>query len=76
VELIFNKNIKINETETITNCINSKGVISNKTIMANHPWVQDPVAEQEQLDKEKEEFGINFDNIPLPNKSIGENNEE
>ncbi|MDM0719968.1 phage portal protein, partial [Clostridium perfringens] len=25
VELIFNKNIKINETETITNCINSKG---------------------------------------------------
>ncbi|MGU8394906.1 phage portal protein [Clostridium perfringens] len=76
VELIFNKNIKINETETITNCVNSKGVISNKTIMANHPWVQDPVAEQEQLDKEKEEFGINFDNIPLPNKSIGENNEE
>ncbi|MBI6020015.1 phage portal protein [Clostridium perfringens] len=76
VELIFNKNIKINETETITNCINSKGVISNKTIMANHPWVQDPVAEQEQLDKEKEEFVINFDNIPLPNKSIGDNNEE
>lgn len=76
VELIFNKNIKINETETITNCINSKGVISNKTIMANHPWVQDPVEEQEQLDKEKEEFVINFDNIPLPNKSIGDNNEE
>lgn len=76
VELIFNKNIKINETETITNCINSKGVISNKTIMANHPWVQDPVAEQEQLDKEKEEFEINFDKVPLPNKSVGEGNEE
>lgn len=75
VELIFNKNIKINETETITNCVNSKGVISNKTIMANHPWVKDPVEEQEQLDKEKEEFGINFDNIPLP-KKVGEGDEE
>ena len=43
--------------------------------MANHPWVQDPVAEQEQLDKEKEEFEINFDKVPLPNKSVGEGNE-
>lgn len=76
VELIFNKNIKINETETITNCVNSKGVISNKTIMANHPWVKDPVEEQEQLDKEKEEFGLNFDKIPLPNKKVGEGDEK
>ncbi|MDQ0150575.1 phage portal protein [Eubacterium multiforme] len=66
VEIIFNKNIKINESETITNCVNSKGIISNKTIMANHPWVKDPVEEQEQLDKEKEEFGETFDKIPLP----------
>ncbi|MGG7077373.1 phage portal protein [Clostridium sardiniense] len=65
LELIFNKNIKINETETITNCVNSKGVISNKTIMANHPWVKDPVEEQKQLDKEKEEFGAEFDKIPV-----------
>ncbi len=71
VELIFNKNIKINETETITNCINSKGVISNKTIIANHPWVKDPVEEQKQIDKENEEFGVNFDKVP-----VGEGNEE
>lgn len=64
VELIFNKNIKINETETIDNCMKSKGVISNKTIIANHPWVKDLKEEQEQLDKEKEEFGIEFDKIP------------
>lgn len=71
VELIFNKNIKINETETITNCINSKGVISNRTIIANHPWVKDPVEEQNQIDKENEEFGVNFDKVP-----VGEINEE
>lgn len=76
VELIFNKNIKVNETETIANCVSSKGVISNKTIMANHPWVQDPVLEQKQMDEEKEEFEINFDNVPVPNKSVGEANEE
>lgn len=71
VELIFNKNIKINETETITNCINSKGVISNKTIIANHPWVKDPVEEQKQIDKENQEFGVNFDKVP-----VGEGNEK
>lgn len=75
IEILFNKNITINEAETIENCFKSKGIISDKTILANHPWVKDVEVEQKQLDKEKEELEISFDNIPLPNK-VGEDNEE
>lgn len=52
VELIFNRDIQINETEAITNAQNSKGIISNKTIIANHLWVSDVEAELTQIEKE------------------------
>jgi len=52
VELIFNRDIQINETEAITNAQNSKGIISDKTIIANHPWVSDVEAELAQIEKE------------------------
>ncbi|MDD3840770.1 MAG: phage portal protein [Clostridia bacterium] len=55
VELIFNRDIQINETEAINNCINSQDVISQETIVANHPWVNDVEGELERLKKEKEE---------------------
>ncbi len=55
VELIFNRDIKINESESIDNCIKSEDVISQETIIANHPWVNDVEGELERLKKEKEE---------------------
>ena len=51
VELIFNRDIQINETETISNIQNSKGIISDKTLIANHPWVTDIESELEQIEK-------------------------
>ena len=53
VELIFNRDIQINETETINNCVNSKGTISDETILANHPWVSDVEEELKQIEKER-----------------------
>ena len=53
VELIFNRDIQINETETINNCVNSKGIISDETILANHPWVSDVEEELKQIEKER-----------------------
>ncbi len=69
VEIVFNRDIAINETETISNCTNSKDVISDETIIANHPWVKDPEQELERLVKQKEEtlkkhqeaFGMNIE---------------
>lgn len=55
LEFTINKNIPINESEKITNLKNSVGQISKATIVANHPYVDDPEAELEQLDAEREE---------------------
>lgn len=60
VEFIFNRDILINETEAVTNAKNSVGVISTRTIVANHPWVSDTDEELKQMDEEKaeaEEYG-------------------
>lgn len=55
IEVIFNRDILINETEAIKNCSKSAGIISDDTIIAMHPWVNDPVAERERIDKQNEE---------------------
>lgn len=52
VKFIFNRNILINETEAITNARDSVGIISDETIVANHPWA---VNAQDELDRINEE---------------------
>ena len=55
VEFVFNKSMITNESEKITNCKNSEGQVSRKSILANHPFVKDIDAELEQLKAEEEE---------------------
>lgn len=65
LDIIFNRNMEINQTEVITNCVNSKGTISDKTIIANHPWVSD-VEEEEKALEEQNKASLPFqDKIPL-----------
>jgi SPP1 family phage portal protein len=54
-EIIFNRDIMISESEVINNIKNSQGIISDETLVAQHPWVDDPDAEMERLKKQKEE---------------------
>lgn len=54
VEFIFNRDITINETEAVTNAKDSVGVISNRTILANHPWVTSVEDEEAQIKQERE----------------------
>lgn len=54
VTVIFNRDILINETEAIENCGKSKGIISDETIVKQHPWVDDPEEELKRLNAEKE----------------------
>ena len=54
VTVIFNRDILINETEAIDNCGKSKGIISDETIMKNHPWIDDPEEELARMKAEKE----------------------
>ncbi|MEV2910979.1 phage portal protein, partial [Paenibacillus larvae] len=66
VDFIFNRDILINETEAITNAKDSQGVISDETIVANHPWVTNAQDELERLKSEKEEDMKRFEEQSYP----------
>lgn len=52
VDIAFNRNIMVNESELIENCGKSLGLISMETILKMHPWVKDV---QEEMDRMKSE---------------------
>ena len=51
---IFNRDIFINEDAKIDNCVKSVGMISNKTLLARHPWVTNVEHELAQLEEDKQ----------------------
>lgn len=53
VTFTFNRNVMINETETISDIKNSIGLLSNKTLLAMHPYVDNVEAELDQIEEEK-----------------------
>lgn len=55
VDFVPNTDIAINETETITNIKNSVGIISEETLVANHPYVTDVTTELGRIRKERED---------------------
>ncbi len=54
VEVVFNRNLIINEQETIADCVESRGMVSTKTILAHHPWVTNVEREMSSMKKEAE----------------------
>lgn len=78
-ELIFNRDILISESSAIADCKNSMGVISNETIVANHPWVDDVQGELDRLAAEKEEnldlYGSFGQNVPPDDEPPDDKNE-
>ena len=70
-DIVFNTDVIINESETVLNCMNSVGLVSGKTIAANHPWTLDADKEMAALKKETEqtyeleaEYGSNPNSAP------------
>lgn len=55
VTVIFNRDILINESEAIANCQSSVGILSDETIIGQHPWVDDVEKELQRLKKQEEE---------------------
>ena len=55
VNIIFNRDILISENDSIANCRNSVGILSDETIVSMHPWVDDPEKEMQRLKKQKKE---------------------
>ena len=54
IGITFNRDIAINESQAITDCAASKGIISDETIIKNHPWVEDAAEELKRLNVQRE----------------------
>ncbi|MBU3193478.1 phage portal protein [Clostridium algidicarnis] len=76
IEFIFNRDTLINETDSIDNCQNSVGIISDETIVSNHPWSTKD--ELDKIKKQKEENEITYPpgTFPLEDDLKGDVNEE
>lgn len=65
IEVIFNRDVLVNESETIDNCQKSMDILSLETILSMHPWVKDVQKEldrlEEQKRKEQEELEKQYD---------------
>lgn len=55
VEFTFDRNVMVNESEAITDIKNSMGLLSKKTLLSMHPYVDNPEAELDQLEEERNE---------------------
>lgn len=55
IQIVFNRDMLMNESELMTTLIQAGVKISNKTLLAQVPWIDDVDAEMEQIKEENEE---------------------
>ena len=66
----WTRNMVQNDLETAQIAAQSVGVISDQTIVKNHPWVDDAEAELKQMKKEKEEAAKEQPQFQFPAQTI------
>lgn len=49
IEVSYDSDVMVNETDTVTNCVNSLDILSRRTILENHPFVRSVDVEIERL---------------------------
>lgn len=79
VNIIFNRDILINETESVENCQKSVGILSDETIVSQHPWTSDVKKELQRIKKEQQEReteGDGYTDAFREHRNGGEVNEE
>lgn len=54
VNIIFNRDMLMNESEVIDNCVKSLNILSTETVIGQHPWVDNPQLEMDRLEEQKE----------------------
>jgi len=58
IDVIFNRDALINESESIENCLKSQEILSRESILYQHPWTSDIEKEKKRLAEEKEEKSV------------------
>lgn len=52
-DFVFNRDMLINEAEAIASCAASAGMLSEESVLEQHPWVRDVSKEMRRLEKMK-----------------------
>jgi SPP1 family phage portal protein len=71
VNIIFNRDILINESESIENCQKSLAVLSAESVVTQHPWVDDVKTELDRIKAEKKKAIEDYMNDDLPDDTGG-----
>ncbi len=66
INIIFNKDTIVNESQVIEDIKNSVGIVSEETLIENHPWVEDVEGELEKIKKQRDEETKEMDYIIAP----------
>lgn len=53
-DIVFNRDMLINESEAIEGCVKSAGILSRETIVGQHPWTVDAGQELSRIRREQE----------------------
>lgn len=61
VHVTFNKSMLVNELEKVQIALQSEGLASRETRVANHPWVENEHEELKKLDEEEADGPIDLD---------------
>lgn len=75
MSIVFNRDMAINESELIQNCNNSKGTVSDKTILAHHPFVSDMEEELARMEEQKKSQEPPWDVVPTVKDGVGDDEE-
>jgi SPP1 family phage portal protein len=54
VNIVFNRDMMMDEGQIIENIRNSVGILSNQTLVAQHPWIDDVETELKKIEEEKQ----------------------
>ena len=80
VKVIFNRDVLVNESESIENCQKSVGILSNETIVGQHPWTSDTKIELDRIKEEKQtamdEYANAFNPVKRLDDEGGDGDEE
>lgn len=66
VTVIFNRDMLMDEGQIIENIRNSEGILSDETLIGQHPWIDNAQVELERLEKQKQKEQEEFENGVYP----------
>ncbi len=78
INIIFNRDMLMDEGAIISNIRNSEGILSNQTLVAQHPWVKDVEDEMQKIEEEKQKVVEEIERQqyePFPRKDTMEKEE-